>query len=76
LETHGRPDAIAYHCQSYEFGAKEGVPHTICIVERWRRWEDLDALLGEKVIPALPLYNALLTRPFDPATDTIRVNLG
>lgn len=76
LETHGRPDAIAYQCQSYEFGAKEGAPHTVCIVERWCRWEDLDALLRDKVIPALPLYNALLARPFDPAADTMRVNLG
>ena len=76
LSQHGRPDALAYHCRSYEFGLKEGNPDTVCLVERWSRWEDLNALLQEKVVPALPLYNELLKRPFDPEKDTVRVALS
>jgi len=49
---------------------------TVCIVERWRRWEDLDALLRDEVVPALPLYDQLLKEPFDPARDTLRVTLS
>ena len=49
---------------------------TVYLVERWSRWEDLDALLQAKVIPALPLYNQLLKRPFDPAQDTLRIQLA
>ena len=45
------------------------------VVERWRRWQDLDALLKEKVVPALPMYNPLLKRPFVPAKDTLRITL-
>jgi hypothetical protein len=44
------------------------------IVERWDRWEDLDPLLAERVVPALPHYDELLARPFDPATDTERIS--
>ena len=76
LANHGRPDALAFNCVSYEFGLKSGTTDTICIVERWRRWQDLDALLAEKVVPALPMYNQLLKRAFDPATDTVRVSLS
>ena len=76
LERYGRPDAEAYHCVSYEFGLKEGSADTVYLVERWRRWEDLDRLLAEKVVPALPTYNALLRQPFDPARDTLRIRLG
>jgi len=76
LNARGRPDALAFNCLSYEFGLKEGTVDTVCLVERWRRWEDLDALLQLKVIPALPSYNALLRRPFDPARDTLRLTIS
>jgi hypothetical protein len=76
LTNHGRPDALAFNCVSYEFGLKEGTKDTVYIVERWTRWEDLDSLLVKKVVPALPLYNELLKRPFDPAQDTARINLS
>lgn len=75
LSAYGRPDALAFKCVSYDFGRKLGTNH-IFIIERWHRWEDLDALLTEKVVPALPLYNQLLARPFDPARDTTRIELG
>jgi hypothetical protein len=76
LAEYGRPDALAFNCVSYEFGLKEGTSDTVCLVERWRRWEDLDSLLAAKVVPALPTYNQLLKRPFDPAKDTLRVRLS
>lgn len=76
LAERGRPDALAFKCVAYEFGLKHGTTDTVCIVERWNRWEDLDSLLHEKVVPALPAYNALLKRPFDPARDTLRVELA
>ncbi|MDH5670362.1 MAG: hypothetical protein OEY86_20365, partial [Nitrospira sp.] len=76
LAAYGRPDALAFNCVSYEFGLKEGTSDTIYLVERWKQWEDLDALIREKVIPALPMYNQLLKRPFDPARDTARVRLS
>jgi len=75
LAAHGRPDALAYGCLAYEFGLREGVADTVVIVEHWRRWEDLDRLLVEKVVPALPMYNQLLSRSFDPARDTLRIHL-
>ncbi len=75
LAEYGRPDALAYGCISYEFGVKEGAADTVYLLERWRDWQDLDRLLGEKVVPALPMYNELLKRPFDPATDTLRITL-
>lgn len=75
LRQYGRPDALSFRCASYEFGLQEGSPDTIHLVERWHRWADLDALLIQKVVPALPVYNALLQRPFDPATDTLRITL-
>jgi len=34
------------------------------------------ALLAAKVVPALPMYDALLKWPFDPAPDTVRVRLS
>jgi hypothetical protein len=76
LREYGQPDALAYRCASYEFGLKEGTTDTVYLAERWSRWEDLDALLTEKVVPALPTYNALLKEPFDPARDTLRVHLS
>ena len=76
LEAYGRPDALAYQCVSYDFGLREGSVDTVYLVERWTRWEDLDRLLAEKVAPALPTYNALLKRPFDPSRDTLRIRLG
>jgi len=76
LRDFGRPDALAFNCASYEFGLKEGTLDTVCVVERWREWKDLDALLEAKVVPALPMYNQLLKRPFDPANDTVRITLG
>ena len=69
-------DALSFNCLSYEFGLKEGSSDIVCLVERWKRWEDLDALLTTKVLPALPLYNKLLKRPFDPAKDTLRIHLS
>lgn len=76
LATYGRPDALAFNCVSYEFGLKEGTSDTVYLVERWNQWEDLDALIREKIIPALPLYNQLLKLPFDPAKDTARITLS
>jgi len=76
LAAYGRPDALSYGCASYEFGLKEGSDDVVLLVERWRDWADLDRLLTEKVVPALPIYNALLRRPFDPAADTARVTLS
>ena len=76
LANYGRPDALEFKCVSYEFGLREGSEETVYIVERWNSWEDLDALLGAKMVPALPMYSQLLKRPFDPATDTLRVNLS
>lgn len=76
LANYGRPDALAFNCLSYEFGLQEGASDTVCLVERWSRWEDLDALLEAKVVPALPMYNELLKRPFDPAKDTLRIKLA
>ena len=76
LAAYGKPDALAYNCASYEFGRREGSEDTVYIIERWRRWSDLDALLNEKVVPALPMYNQLLKRPFDPSQDTLRICLS
>jgi hypothetical protein len=76
LAAYGKPDAESFNCRSYEFGLKEGSADTVYLVERWNRWEDLDALLVAKVVPALPLYNQLLARPFDPACDTLRIRLS
>jgi hypothetical protein len=45
LTNYGKPDALAFNCCSYEFGLKNGTVDTVYIVERWNRWEDLDALL-------------------------------
>jgi len=73
--AHGRPDALAFNCASYEFGVRQGAVDTVVLVERWTRREDLDALLSAKVIPALPVYNALLKRPFDPSKDTMRIEV-
>jgi hypothetical protein len=53
----------------------EGTVDTVCLVERWRQWSDLDALLNEKVVPSVPMYNQLLRRPFDPSRDTMRIKL-
>jgi hypothetical protein len=75
LAAYGRPDAFAFNCCAYEFGLLENSTNTVYILERWNRWEELDALLTAKVIPALPMYNELLKRPFNPATDTLRIAL-
>ncbi|KLV11563.1 hypothetical protein C9I92_12990 [Photobacterium ganghwense] len=75
LEQFGKPDALHYRCLSYEFGLREGTTDTVCIVERWQHWQDLDALLQYKVTPALLMYNRLLSRPFDLETDTVRIRL-
>jgi quinol monooxygenase YgiN len=76
LEKYGKPDAHSFNCISYEFGLKEDTADTVYIIERWRQWSDLDALLSEKVVPALPMYNQLLKQPFDPAKDTARIRLS
>ena len=75
LASYGRPDAHEFGCLSYEFGLTVGTDDVVYIVERWKRWEDLDALLAEKVVPALPMYDKLLKQPFDPARDTRRIAL-
>ncbi len=72
----GRPDAQSYGCLSYVFGRKAGAPDTVILVEHWADFAQLDRLLTERVIPALPAYNALLARDFDPARDTVRVSAG
>lgn len=76
LAGYGLPDAIAFGARAYEFGLQVGTQATVRIVERWSRWEDLDALLVQKVVPALPLYNQMLARPFDPQRDTARIELA
>jgi len=76
LANYGKPDALAFNCISYEFGIREGTVDTVYLIERWRKWSDLDSLLNEKVVPALPMYNQLLKKPFDPSKDTVRINLS
>lgn len=76
LENYGRPDALSYNCLSYEFGLKEGTTDVVCIVEHWKSWDDLDRLAREKIADALPMYNQLLKNPFDPAIDTLRIELS
>jgi hypothetical protein len=76
LAAYGKPDALAYRCAAYEFGLKEGAADTVLRIERWRTWADLDRLLIEKVVPALPDYNQMLKRSFDPARDTQRIQVG
>ncbi|MGA0116549.1 MAG: hypothetical protein ACO3IW_13480 [Burkholderiales bacterium] len=76
LANYGKPDALTFNCVSYEFGIKEGTADTVYIIERWRRWQDLDALLTTKIVPALPMYNQLLKTPFDPSRNTARINLS
>lgn len=75
LAAYGRPDAMSFNCVSYDFGIRPDSMETVYIIERWNDWADLDALLTSKVIPALPLYNELLKRPFDPRLDTTRIEL-
>jgi quinol monooxygenase YgiN len=76
LANYGRPDALAFNCVSYDFGLKEGTTNTVYIIEHWRQWQDLNALLNEKVVPALPMYIQLLKKPFDPSKDTLRIKLS
>lgn len=76
LDAYGRPDALAYGCESYEFGRVPGDDTTVLLVERWSDFSKLDRLLAEKVVPALPTYNALLERDFDPERDTVRIALA
>ena len=75
LGDYGKPDALAFGCLSYEFGLKTGSQDVVILVERWSSWHALDTLLSEKVVPALPLYNSLLLRDFDPGRDTVRVEV-
>jgi quinol monooxygenase YgiN len=76
LAETGRSDALEYGCRSYDFGLRDGTNDVVRIVEHWSRWEDLDALLADRVVPALPVYNQLLARPFDPTIDTERITLA
>jgi hypothetical protein len=76
LANYGSVDAMSYDCVAYEFGLQAGSTDTVYIVERWKNWANLDALLQDKVVPALPMYNELLASPFNPATDTLRVELS
>ena len=75
LEQYGLPDAQAYGALSYRFGRKVGDPATVMLVEQWGDWDRLNALLADKVAPALPVYNELLAQPFDPARDTVRIEV-
>ncbi len=75
LRNYGRPDAMACGCTSYDFGIQLGTTDTVYLIERWNSWNDLDKLLVEKAVPALPAYNALLKSPFDPVKDTTRIEL-
>jgi quinol monooxygenase YgiN len=76
LASYGGTDALACSCISYEFGLTEGASDTVLIVEHWNGWQDLDTLLATKIVPALPMYNPLLKRPFDPAKDRLRIRLS
>lgn len=76
LANYGKPDALAFECSTYEFGLKSGSTDTVYIIERWKDWANLDSLLHAKVIPALPMYNQLLKSPFNPTTDTLRIELS
>jgi hypothetical protein len=76
LANYGKPDALSFNCSSYDFGLKAGTEDTIYIVESWFAWADLDSLLHAKVIPALPMFNQLLKNPFNPGTDTLRIELA
>ncbi|NHX28044.1 hypothetical protein HA397_29360, partial [Escherichia coli] len=75
LQNYGRPDALGYGCQSYEFGRRADDDTSVILLERWADFAALDRLLTEKVVPALPVYNALLARDFDPGQDTTRITL-
>lgn len=75
LTSQSRQDALDYGCASYDVGLVEGSDDRIRLIERWPDWAPLDRLLAEKVAPALPHYNAMLARDFDPARDTVRVRL-
>lgn len=75
LTEYGRPDALAFNCESYEFGLQSGSDDTLFLIERWKNWEDLDRTIAEKVVPNLPMYNRFLKAPFDPARDTVRITL-
>ena len=75
LANYGKPDAMSFNCVSYDFGLKAGTTDSVYLVERWNQWSDLDALLQNKVIPAIPMYNELLKSPFNPASDTLRIEL-
>ena len=76
LANYGKPDALSYNCLSYEFGRKANSKNTVYLIERWSKWKDLDLLLNDKVIPALSMYNQLLKNPFNPETDTLRIELS
>lgn len=76
LANYGKPDSLSFNCLSYEFGLKAGTTDTVYLVERWNKWEDLDGLLQAKVVPAIPMYNQLLKSPFNPATDTLRIEVS
>jgi hypothetical protein len=67
---------FSYRCQSYDFGLRQGSETTVYIVETWNDWADLNSLLTEKVVPALPLHSELLRRLFDPQRDTVRIVAG
>ncbi|MCB1552593.1 MAG: hypothetical protein KDJ14_02200 [Xanthomonadales bacterium] len=72
----GLPDAKMFQCVSYEYGLEVGSTERIVLIERWQRWEDLDALIEQCIAPDLDKYNSLLKQPFDVIRDTRRVELG
>ena len=86
LGKYGRPDVqkcgvVRYFkydlltC-SYEFGQQAGNSARVLLIERWNKWEDLDKLLVNHVVPAIDTYNQLLASPFDPAKHTQRITLA
>src|SRR5690606_4472063 len=49
----GLPDAKMFQCVSYEFGLEAGSTERVVIIQRWERWEDLDALIEQRIAPDL-----------------------
>jgi hypothetical protein len=75
LRTIGLPGAKGCNAYSYEFGLEVGSKTKVWVVEKWYKWEDLDAHLEKNVTPNLDDFNALMPEPFDPAKHTTRIEL-
>ena len=48
----------------------------LCPVPLCLRYLCVSGCTGAKVVPAMPMYNQLLKRPFDPSKDTLRIKLS